>query len=136
MKIDVMKLGNPTKTVSVSSGSTVGDVVDASGYATRGCNLVRDGRAVSRGDAVYDGETINIVANVKGGAGQVTLTRLGQGEVSHALSGTETLSEFLRRVGVSTRDCGTYLNGKAATGSTTLRDGDRVTVAPQVEGGN
>ncbi len=66
IKVEVSKLGEETKTVSLNAGSTVADALTAAGYPDNSSAKV-DGQSVDPKDVVEDGDEIFVGAAVKGG---------------------------------------------------------------------
>jgi len=66
-RVKILKLGERATEVNVPDGKTIGDALEAAGFSSAGCSIMRNGSTASTVVPVSEGDVISLVSKIEGG---------------------------------------------------------------------
>ena len=134
MKIKVLRLGEAASEISLATGATVQDSLDALDWKFNGYSVMVNGITAVGWAELKDGDVVTMNPKIQGGA-KVKILKLGESAQQVDVPEGSTLAEALVAANLNTAGYSIMKNGTPANTITPISEGDVITLSPKIEGG-
>ncbi len=136
MRVQIVKTGHRTATISLPEGSNVGDALQRANMSSEGCTLAVNSNPATLNTPLSDGQIIQLIGKVKGGSNiTVSIVKFGQQTRTTTVSQGSTVKDALASIGFGTDGFTLSKNGSPTTLDSQLNDQDIIQLIPKVKGG-